>query len=473
MNCRLLNLLIVGSMAALAVVPVTVGGRGQASTGPRDSVRHGISNTGRHLGREILKTVYESVERNYYDPQFRGVDLAARYTQMTSMADRASSVTEIMTVAAGMLAPLDDSHLLVLPPSFPQAVNYGFNIAMIGDKCYVVATQPGSDAATRLHVGDKVNYLEGTAPSRSDLWKLKYNLEILAPRLGVRIHVAKAADAEEQALHANAAAKPISHDDPNEFAVRAELAPVSKTGSALAIEQQLVALGTLSPAVGDVEPNQSGRLIPLSGSRAVLWTAATFPERAEEIDTAWDNVKGYDAVILDLRGNRGGSSAVLKRMAGNIFDGNITIAQRVGRSKAPPIVAASRQKPYGGKILVLVDSETAGGAELFARLLQIQKRGTVIGGRTAGSVMEARRYNFTAGDGSVKFGAMITEFDLRMSDGKSLEHIGVTPDEVILPTQEDLAKGRDPQLARAAALAGAEMDSAAAGKLASPAGPQY
>jgi len=49
-----------------------------------------------------------------------------------------------------------------------------------------------------------------------------------------------------------------------------------------------------------------------------------------------------------------------------------------------------------------------------------------------------------------------------MSDGKSLEGVGVQPDELLLPKPEDIASKRDPVLARAAAMLGANLDPAKA-----------
>jgi hypothetical protein len=72
--------------------------------------------------------------------------------------------------------------------------------------------------------------------------------------------------------------------------------------------------------------------------------------------------------------------------------------------------------------------------------------------------MESQRFSHQAGMEIVTpYGLSITIADLVMTDGKSLEHVGVTRDELILPTGADLAAERDPVLARAASLLGVEL----------------
>jgi hypothetical protein len=80
--------------------------------------------------------------------------------------------------------------------------------------------------------------------------------------------------------------------------------------------------------------------------------------------------------------------------------------------------------------------------------------------------MESRHYSESQGaDARVFYGFSVTEANAIMSDGKSLEKTGVTPDEQLLPTAADLAAGRDPVLAHAAELGGMKLDSVAAGGL--------
>ena len=80
--------------------------------------------------------------------------------------------------------------------------------------------------------------------------------------------------------------------------------------------------------------------------------------------------------------------------------------------------------------------------------------------------MESKHYTETQGmDTKILYGFSVTDANLIMGDGKSLEKTGVVPDEILLPSGQDLAAGRDPVLVRAAELAGVKRDPLAAGKM--------
>ena len=153
-------------------------------------------------------------------------------------------------------------------------------------------------------------------------------------------------------------------------------------------------------------------------------------------------------------------------MVSHFFDREIKIGDYKGRKETKPELAKKRAgSPFTGRVLVLVDSSSASASELFARVMQIEKRGTVLGDQTAGGD-DLTLFNRQTGVGRVLyFGANVTIADVIMTDGNSLERVGVVPDEVLLPTGADLAALRDPILARAAQLAGVELSPEKAGTL--------
>jgi C-terminal processing protease CtpA/Prc len=107
------------------------------------------------------------------------------------------------------------------------------------------------------------------------------------------------------------------------------------------------------------------------------------------------------------------------------------------RKESKPVIARTRGKNsvFEGKVVVLVDSDSGSASEVFARVMQLEKRGTVIGDRSAGAVMRSIYRSYEMGtERIVSWGANITNADAIMSDGKSLEKVGVIPDELVLPT---------------------------------------
>ena len=105
------------------------------------------------------------------------------------------------------------------------------------------------------------------------------------------------------------------------------------------------------------------------------------------VDEMMKKVGRGGALILDLCGNWGGRIDALQHLVGYFFDHDVKIGEKKGRRESQPVVATTRgDKVYKGKLVVLVDSHSASAAEVFARVVQLEKRGTVIGDRTAGAV---------------------------------------------------------------------------------------
>jgi len=201
--------------------------------------------------------------------------------------------------------------------------------------------------------------------------------------------------------------------------------------------------------------------------QTTLWKMPSWSFDPTEVDSLIDRVKGGGSLILDLRGNGGGYVETMERVTGSLFDRDVKIADVKSRKKTEISKAKSSGKSaFMGKIVVLIDSQSGSASEVFARLIQIEKRGTVIGDVSAGAVMQSIMHTGEIGTMSVvPFGVSVTNADVIMTDGLSLEKVGVVPDELILTTGADLAAKRDPVLARAVAILGGTMSAEDAGQL--------
>jgi len=403
-----------------------------------------MSNFDRERAQSMLQVVANDVRKNYYDPKLHGVDWDAKVRDAKEKIAKDTSFNMAMSRIAAVLDNLNDSHVFFTPPQHSYKHDFGWRDQMVGDHCFVIRVKPHSDAETKqIKPGDEILAVNGYSPTRDNLWKMSYVFSILRPQPALQLQLRSSGGAERKV-------------------------------DVLANMRQLPKLNDLTTGMGiwdfirDEEDDAHSMRTRYRemGNELMIVKLPIFLLSQSEVQDIIGKAHKHQCLIIDLRSNPGGAVDTLKWLLGGMFDHDVKIADRVTRNDTKVLTTKSFGKEtFTGKLVVLVDSNSASASELFARVIQLEKRGVILGDRSSGAVMEAKRYSYHMGEDSMIFyGASITDADLRMTDGNSLEHTGVTPDEVVLPAAEDLANGRDPVMAHAAQILGFKLSPEDAGK---------
>jgi carboxyl-terminal processing protease len=166
--------------------------------------------------------------------------------------------------------------------------------------------------------------------------------------------------------------------------------------------------------------------------------------------------QGAKELIIDLRGNTGGTIANLES-AVDVILGAGDIVTAVYKSREEVVVKTTEANFINLKTVVLVDEKTAGTAELFAFAMRDYALAQIVGVKTAGQGLLQETHKLGSG-GSVRISVAI----LKTKSSGNFDKIGIKPDfEVKLPegvtydviTPENRLMS-DTQLAKAIEIAG-------------------
>jgi carboxyl-terminal processing protease len=160
--------------------------------------------------------------------------------------------------------------------------------------------------------------------------------------------------------------------------------------------------------------------------------------------------RGIHGWVVDLRSNPGGSLNAVLAAAGGFFDAShAVVGYQVDRQRhqTPLEIPQPLNLIGGAALVVLIDRDSASGAEIFAAALQEARVATLVGSKSAGNVGVATQ--ITMPDDSV---LQVTEQRFVSPAGAALDGVGVTPDVLVDMTDEDLENDRDPQLGKALEL---------------------
>lgn len=191
--------------------------------------------------------------------------------------------------------------------------------------------------------------------------------------------------------------------------------------------------------------------------------AALVPEVAR-MDSAFAEMAGLPAIVIDLRGNEGGSVDLTYRLGQHLqgvpvpagyfvvrqgydtrrmraaaaldtatvpalpTDGSVTgamLGQAVyaAGGAAMLYIGGGIERPYKGRIAVLTDGGTGSAAEAVAAVLQEARGAVVVGERTAGAMLSSADVMVAPG-WRLRYPAM----DYRTAAGRRVEGDGVAPD---------------------------------------------
>lgn len=184
--------------------------------------------------------------------------------------------------------------------------------------------------------------------------------------------------------------------------------------------------------------------------------------RLEDLDRAFtDLIDTLDpaqttGLIIDLRFNAGGNSAIAGKMVAALIDREACFpimryrpyitAYRAWGKEAEPLESKTIIKPRQGKrflgpVVILTGFGTASTAEDFTIALKYVQRALLVGEKTAGSAGNALAFPLPGG-GTFE----VSTFRACLPDGREYVHLGVAPDVEVRTTQDDIRHGIDPVL---------------------------
>jgi carboxyl-terminal processing protease len=399
---------------------------------PSLSSAHESLTTATCAGRlAVFNDVWTTVHARYYDPTLHGVDWQAWGDTLRPFAAEAQTQDELYAVLRRLVAPLNDPHTRVFAPGeytdwqHPRYLSVGITLREFAGVLVVTRVERDSTAARGgVRVGDALVSVEG---------------EAIGPLLARRL-------------------TEIAGDTHTPAARRLTLAHLFDGPTALPVN---AAFADLSGHMKTVELRRTWvvRAPAFAVQREGAYAVVSFNTFTSDIALAFSRALSTDlrrarGLVIDLRDNGGGDAEAMTDLASAFLPAGTSLGQFKDRNgaltsapqtRAALMLAADSVANFRAPIVILTSARTASAAEIFAAALRERGRARTVGEQTCGCVLGIRRRHTLPDGGALD----LSELDYNTANGRHLEGAGITPDETITPTREDLRAGRDIALTRA------------------------
>ena len=440
---RPLPLLLTLAIAAgcTAIDPHNMIGRhfGEATGIPTEPVSGPTAKVLGAAARErAFEFVWNTINERYHDASLNGVDWNAVGIKYRPMALAAADDEAFWDLLDRMAGELRDAHTRVESPARvelrkrDESVTLGFSFVALDGRLAVTGVHPDSDA-----------WWAGVRAGMT--------LAAIAGEPGLRVYDKLMADTRldstDRSRHVGAVRRLMSGADGSSVEMTFERGDGTRFTANLARSR----LSTRPGASHRILPSGFGYL------RLTQWTVGLAGRTLQGLAA----LKDTPGMVIDLRGNPGGSVHAVNALLARFFTkrtdlGRITT--RTGRPVAMLFGAVEIIKlkseiegskdAYTGPVVILVNAGSASGSELFAGAMQAAGRAVVVGEPSCGCLLGFLGYTRVPGGGELAY----SEVGFVLSNGKRIEGEGVIPDHLVSRTLADLRENRDRALETAQEL---------------------
>ncbi|PSL51630.1 carboxyl-terminal processing protease [Saccharothrix carnea] len=196
-------------------------------------------------------------------------------------------------------------------------------------------------------------------------------------------------------------------------------------------------------------PSVVSRLV--DGNIAYVTLPGFAPPLADQVLAAIADLRAGTAlrgVVLDLRGNGGGSPEAVAKLLGALAHGKVTSYWCDVRDRCTPNRTDDSVALLNLPFVALTDRRCASACDSFTSAVKDLKLGTLVGTRTAGAVSGPGQ-PYLLDNGTV---LGLPKHHEIAANKEVVNTIGVAPDHHVPTTAADLSAGRDPALDKAVSL---------------------